>query len=558
MDEMNSQLEFHLRAYSPLDVAQAGGNKNGNFEATMRNEDLVMPHSADRLSSEKHAPQDDEAKENQFGLTFRSLRDPISSAVRWITLVGVGIATESYCQLTILTVRLEISSLTMAGRRHFQIPVSIVLLLLMFLLSYFSLAFIQDFLCIILGWSNSDGSNTSLETISKQNYKHRQQQLAAVRLKIFKLVGSIQAPFLHQQMLDLHQNDNTTDESSCLNNQLKRYHESSLPLWVGFAHAHSTLIQTVDRAVGIMKLGTALQLGATGHAVERIERALFGTSEHRQSRNQNVNSDGFPELRRAAAVSFATLRRLVTQVMDSQAKSLLGVALSLEHSSDRVTSFGKKRNEYVSGLAIFGRLPKVVTLTRLRSSQQEISELLSHVLHKGVLAMGAGDQHSVGGKLLQNSTARAYELQQYLQSSMGTSTIGRVSASNITISYTTDIRQSSSALEQCMLQTKLQLQNLYVALLALQAEASRLSLADNHNRDDDEDRTNDATATAIPTASSLKNCWDGVQQCSHSLYRSMQNMDEIFSQKWHDGDSLNETAESFTQNGKHHKELRQT
>ena len=115
---MNSQLEFHLRAYEPLDVAQAGGDKNGNFEATMHNADLVMPHSADRPSSGNHACQDDGAKENQFGVTFCSLCDRISNAVRWITLVGVGIAAESYYKLAILTVRLEMSSLTMGGKRH--------------------------------------------------------------------------------------------------------------------------------------------------------------------------------------------------------------------------------------------------------------------------------------------------------------------------------------------------------------------------------------------------------------------------------------------------------
>lgn len=551
---MNSQLEFHLRAHDSSDGAQVGGNKNDNgcdnVEATMRNANLVMPHSADRPGGVENEYEDDEAHTQKFGLTFFWLCNRNSNAAPWITLVGVGLAAESYYQLTSLPVRLEVSSLTIGGNRHVQIPVSIALLLFIFLLSYFSLTLIHDFLSVQLDWSYSDVSNSSLETIARHNKNQRQQQVAAVRLKIYKVVRSIQPIFLHQLLLDLRQNDNTKGESSCLHIQLNRYHESSLLLWVGFAHAHSTLIQTLDRAVGIIKLGTTLQLGATEHAAERIERALFGTSEHRHS---HVENDGFAELRTSAGVSFATLRGLVMQVMDSQAKLLFDAALLLKHCPDRVTSKGKMRIRYVSSLAIFGRLPKVVTLTRLRSSQQEISELLSHVLHKGVIAMGAGGQQSVGGKLLQNSIARAYELQQYLQSSLGTSTIDKVSASDETISISTDIRQSSSALGQRLIQTKSQLQNFYVALLALQTEASRLSLSYNHNRDDDEDQTrltNDTTATAIPTASSLKECWDGVKQCSHTLYHSMQNMDQVFSQKWHGSNSLNETAESFAQNGK--------
>ena len=386
------------------------------------------------------------------------------------------------------------------------------------------------FLALQLWMSSSWVKNSSIKMVGTQIKMLQDDEdlndtfetdhpLHACRLEMSRLLGSIGAPFLSEdhaagkgQLQKIGQSQQSALIHTTTRNMEETTASSNTPtfspsLLFKVARANVQLIQTYDDAMETMKMGTALHLGATTKSAERVERALFGRRRREQQKKgalqQNV-SDESPTVD-IYPVSFGTLRGSVSRAMIAQAQTLESIIAVLNDSCQ-----GERDNDndsmspFLSFHPLAGGVPPVVTLTWLRSSRQQLSECLSYVLE----ALATFDRPITDREntqdILVNSVLTVEELQQYLQSSLGIENEGTQRVQQEQSSEKGN-RTASKQIQERVIQTQLQLQQLYVALGAMN-DTSKISYSSNK----------------VDTIE----WWDRVNQLSQKVQNTMQMLDQ--------------------------------
>ena len=361
-------------------------------------------------------------------------------------------------------------------------------------------------------------SNDSIET----------DPLHVCRLELSRLLGSIGAPFLSedhssaQGQLNVEQTQLNTPILTAIEKMkdtIASPNDRTLSpsLLIKVAHINVQLIQTYDDAMETMKMGTALHLGATTRTAERVERALFGRRAREQQKKgtlpqteESSCTDNYP-------VSFGSLRSLVSRAMIAQADALHSI-LAVLNDSCRNKHDNEDEPVFASYNPLAGGLPSVVSLTWLRSSRQQLSEFLSHVLEE--LATCDRTNRENIQDILVHSVMTVEELQQHLQSSLGGENEGVPSVQQ-KLHPEEGCSLEAKKMQERVIQTQLQLQQLYVALGAMN-ETSRFT----------------GSSTKVDTIE----WWDRVNQLSQKVQTTMQLLDQEYFQPI-DGDVCGEDKE---------------
>jgi hypothetical protein len=220
---------------------------------------------------------------------------------------------------------------------------------------------------------NTGNTDTNTDAfIPHEEWGKKQQQQHECRCQVSRVLGSIGAPLLRpsqvQTRLHYSQHDDTTTGGGTWN---PRYADV-IHL---FAMAHAKLLHTMDIAMDILKMSTAMQLGATTATAERVERALFARERQRQRRA--VVTEEPTTLATPPVVSFPTIRTMVQEAMIHQVESLLLLlAIPIEAGGAETTL------ENVTPTDVLGKVPSIITLTWLRESRQQVAGLLTFVMEE--------------------------------------------------------------------------------------------------------------------------------------------------------------------------------
>lgn len=349
--------------------------------------------------------------------------------------------------------------------------------------------------------------------------------LLACRSRLSALLGSIGAPLLEREppSLVLRSDDHDDDEEDLLVGPrnchtkilLPPQHPSHLELVEKFAKAHVELIEAIDDATHVLKIGASLQLGLGVHSksVERVERATL----HRQRReytsgnnNAGKSADKVRRSRYCYSPPLPTFRKTVARAMNRQTNFLRTILLGQQSHCPLESS---------SAPSSLAEEDFVVSLSWIRSIRSEIAGLLSCIIDEWTSgASGELPDHAESQLLV--ALSFAVESKEHIYSSLAIS-------SNCTPLPSGDTRPIA----------------LVNGLVSLQSHVSAVQVAiagcleSAQNSDDGK-----PTDTIVTTT---RDWWNRVCSVSDTLNGMLQEMDLKFFRsvkEGMDGDSSDTTA----------------